>query len=144
MSDTLSTRTAIHPLEPLIADEVQKAVAIVRTQRTLGPSVFFVSVTLQEPPPEVTLAYHEGDALIRAAFMVLLDKTDGSGKTYEAVVDITNEQVTSWRYVAGVQPSIMLDEFFACQEAVKKDPCFIAALAKRGITNLDLVNVDPW
>src|SRR2546423_6312309 len=76
--------------------------------------------------------------------MVLLDKTDGVGATYEAIVNITEGRVTSWRHVEGVQPGIMLEEFFACQEAVKAHPDFQAALARRGITNLDLVYVDPW
>ena len=59
-------------------------------------------------------------------------------------MNITEGRVTLWRHVEGAQPSIMLEEFFACQEAVKAHPDFQAALARRGITNLDLVYVDPW
>jgi primary-amine oxidase len=38
----------------------------------------------------------------------------------------------------------MIDEFFECERTVKAHPDFQAALRKRGITNLDLVMVDPW
>ena len=38
----------------------------------------------------------------------------------------------------------MLDEFFECEDAVKADPDFQAALAKRGVSDMSLVMVDPW
>src|SRR5258708_35474173 len=38
----------------------------------------------------------------------------------------------------------MLDEFFECEELLKKDPDFQAALAKRGVTDMSMVMVDPW
>ncbi|WP_236783160.1 hypothetical protein [Arthrobacter sp. QXT-31] len=43
-----------------------------------------------------------------------------------------------------VQPPFMLDEFAECEEACRKDPNVIAALAKRGLTDLDLVCFEPW
>ena len=147
MADTFSVSPSLsilHPLEPLTADEVTTAVSIVRTQCNLSEHVRFVSVTLNEPSQEVVLSYNQGDQIAREAFMVLLDKTDGIGKTYEAIVNITEGKITSWQHILGVQPSIMLEEFFACEQAVKAHPDFQAALARRGITNLDLVNVDPW
>lgn len=133
-----------HPLEPMTSDEVTNAVEIVRRERNLSESVRFVSVTLNEPSPEVVRAFQPGGAVMREAFLVLLDKTGNAGATYEAIVNITESRVTSWRHIKDVQPSIMLEEFFACEETVKAHPDFQAALAKRGITNLDLVYVDPW
>ena len=132
-----------NPLEPLTAEEITAAVSIVRTERNLSERVRFISVTLHEPPKELVLNYKPGDPLTREAFMVLLDKTNG-GATYEAIVNITSGEVTSWRHIPGVQPSIMLEEFFACEQAVKAHPDFQAALAKRGVTDLTLVYVDPW
>jgi primary-amine oxidase len=38
----------------------------------------------------------------------------------------------------------MIDEFFECEQMLKAHPDFQAALRKRGITNFDLVMVDPW
>lgn len=150
MTETSATNThanstpVLHPLEPLSDKEVQTAVSIVRSKQALSESVRFVSVTLHEPAPEVALNFSSADAVTREAFMVLYDKSNGKGATYEAIVNITTGEVTSWKHVEGVQPSIMLEEFFASQEAVKANPDFQAALARRGITNLDLVNVDPW
>lgn len=131
-----------HPLEPLTAEEIKRAVEIIRTEKSLGRSTRFVTVTLKEPEKAVVLSFELGDRIVREAFMILLDNEEE--KAYEAIVSITEEKVTSWEYVPGVQPGIMLDEFEECEQVVKKDPAFLAALKKRGIDNADLVMVDPW
>jgi len=138
----ISTPSILHPLEPLTAEEITATVHIVRTERNLHERVRFASITLHEPPKEAVLNFKQGDPVTRAAFIILLDNRDGA--TYEAIVSITEGKVTSWRHIPGVQPSIMLDEFFECEQAVKASPEFQEALRKRGITNVDLVMVDPW
>ncbi|MGB7248833.1 MAG: primary-amine oxidase [Phormidesmis sp.] len=131
-----------HPLEPLTPNEISAAVSTLREQKSLTPSVRFVSVTLNEPAKESVLSFTSGDSISREAFVILLD--NATATTYEAVVSISDAQVTSWERIPGVQPSIMLDEFVECEAAVKASPEFQAAIAKRGITDPDLVMVDPW
>ena len=97
---------------------------------------------LKEPAKDIVLNYVEGEAINREAFIVILDNK--SEKTFEAVVSITEEKVISWEHIPGVQAGIMLDEFEECEQVVKNNPEFQAALLKRGITNSDLVMVDPW
>src|SRR5215469_6216977 len=142
IESSISTTLVHHPLEPLTAEEITAAVHIVRTKRNLHERVRFVSVALHEPAKEVVLNFKQGDPISREAFIILLDNNDGA--TYEAVVSITEGNVTSWRHIPGVQPTIMLDEFFECEQAVKASPEFQEALRKRGITNFDLLMVDPW
>ena len=137
-----ASRAVSHPLDPLTSEEIAGAAAILRAQRRLGPRVRFETIVLQEPSKDVVLNYEPGSAISRDAFVVVLDNEDGS--TYEAVVSLNDGQVTSWRHVPGVQPRIMLDEFFECEAAVRADPEFLAALARRGITDPSLVMVDPW
>jgi primary-amine oxidase len=142
IESSISQPSILHPLEPLISEEITAAVRIVRSERNLHERVRFASVTLHEPPKEVVLNFKQGDPITRAAFIILLDNTDGA--TYEAIVSVTEGKVTSWRHIPGAQPPIMLDEFFECEQAVKASPEFQAALRKRGITNFDLLMVDPW
>ena len=78
----------------------------------------------------------------REAFVIILDNADGA--TYEAVVSITMGVIKSWQHIPHVQPSIMLDEFFECENTLKNDPGFQEALRKRGITDFSLLMVDPW
>ena len=137
----LST-TSDHPLDPLTAAEIESSVAILRVQRSLGPRVRFESIVLNEPPKDLVLGFEDGDAITREAFIILFD--NDTGATYEAIVSLYERTVRSWTHIPGVQPRITLDEFYECEIAVKESPEFRAALKKRGITDVDLVMVDPW
>lgn len=57
-------------------------------------------------------------------------------KTVEAVVDITARTVASWREVPGVQPDITEGELFGQDEIAKASPEVLAALKRRGSTDL--------
>lgn len=142
----VSKTTTQHPLDPLAAEEIEQAVAILRSQHGLGDRTRFESVVLKEPAKESLLSLNGGgsilDSVPREALIVLLD--NDTAATYEAVVSLTDKEVGSWRQVPGVQPKIMLDEFYECEAAIKQDPQFREAIKKRGITDVDLVMVDPW
>lgn len=131
-----------HPLEPLTPEEIRAAVTILRESKKISKAARFVSVTLQEPAKDEVLRYHQGDVFDRKAWILLLDNADET--TYEAVISLHQQKVITFDRIVGVQPSIMLDEFVECEAAVKANPEFQAALRKRGITNFDLVMVDPW
>lgn len=131
-----------HPLEPLTAEEILKAVAILKERKNLTESARFEQVGLYEPAKEVVLNFKEGDPISREAFIIVLDSKDS--QTYEAVVSITKEEVISWTHIPGVQPSFLLEEYSELEETVKQHPAFQAALRKRGIEDSSLVMVDPW
>ena len=131
-----------HPLDPLSAPEIERAWQIVQAERALGPRVRAIFIMLHEPPKKAVLANRPGDAVERAAFVVLIDS--GAGKTYEAVVSLSQSRVLSWEHVPGVQPAIVLDEFVDCEAAVRADPRWQEAMRRRGVTNLSLAMVDAW
>ena len=136
------TIAVLHPLEPLTLEEIQEAVSIVRAEQKLGPSVRFASVMLHEPAKAFVLSYQAGAPFPRQAEICIMDRA--TKKVYEAIVSLTEGKVLSWKHIPGVQPPILLDEFLETEEIVKKDPQFQAALLKRGVTDPDLVMVDPW
>ena len=131
-----------HPLDPLTLDEIKTAIQVVRTEKAVGATYRFPCVTLKEPSKAFILSYTTGTPFEREAFLVLLD--NATGTTYEAIVSLTQQKLTTWTAIPGVQPNIMADELSDCEAAVKAHPEFREILAKRGITNLDLVVVDPW
>src|SRR3981081_3586281 len=133
-SDAVAVR---HPLEPLSVDEIAAAVDILRRQRQLGPRVRFVNITLHEPPKDVVLAFETTGSAAREASAILFDNEQG--RTYEAVISLTHKTVTSWAYVPGVQPAIMLDEFLECELACKASPDWQGATRTSGHTDLDRV-----
>ena len=131
-----------HPLEPLTAEEIEAASRILRQDRGLAASARFVYITLREPPKDAVLRYQRGEPFEREAHIVLRERAEC--RTYEAVVSITGGEVRLWREVPGVQPAVMLEEFLATEEAVKKDARWQEAMRRRGITDFDMVMIDPW
>ena len=67
-----------------------------------------------------------------------------NGKVWEARVDLIADRVVDWRHVPGVRPRILIDDITLVGEVARADPRFRAALAKRGITDIENVQVDPW
>ena len=143
MADVLtaaaSERTA-HPLEPLSAEELQAAVDILRRQADLAERVLFEQVTLQEPPKALVTDHCAGADVPREAFAVVLDRD--AGRTYEAVVSLSEEELKSWRHRPGVQPWIMAEELEEVTQLIKADPDYRAGLLKRGIEDLDKIHID--
>ena len=138
-----TTRSVVsHPLDPLTAEEIAEASAILKSQRDLGPRTRFETVVLREPEKSVALKHRPGEPIRREAFLVVLD--NDAEATYEAVVSLNERRVVSWEHVPGVQPRVMFDEFVECEAAVRADARFRAAIKKRGITDPSLVMVDPW
>jgi primary-amine oxidase len=135
-----SATTAVHPLEPLSAAEIEQASDILR--KDLAPTARFVYVMLAEPPKAEVLAYRPGDPIDRQAFIVIRERAERA--TYEAVVSITAGEVRSWRHVPDVQTSITLEEWATLLEVIKQDSRWQEALAKRSVTNFDDVIIDPW
>ena len=126
-----------HPLDPLTADEIRRASALVRAERELADSVQFVTVTLAEPTKEALAA---GSAE-REAAVVLFDRADGA--VHELSVSLDADRVLASRRLDDVQPPFLVAEWEPFVEVVKADPRYREALARRGLTDLDLISIDP-
>jgi primary-amine oxidase len=130
----------VHPLDPLTAAELERAAEIVRAAPGFTPTTRFVTIALAEPPKANVLAFDDGVTLERRAALVLYDRATRT--TTEVVASITGYTVASWTVVPDVQPGFMLEELLACEAAVKADPAFRAALARRGVDDPQLAMVD--
>ncbi|HME10630.1 MAG TPA: primary-amine oxidase, partial [Bryobacteraceae bacterium] len=136
-------RSDAHPLDPLNVSELEQAVSILLREKYLGDGVRIASLNLIEPAKSVVENYKPESPFDRKALAVVLDR--GKRAAYEAVVDLRGRSVESVKQLpSGIQPSIMLDEFSECEETVRRSPLFQEALKKRGVTDADLVMVEPW
>jgi primary-amine oxidase len=131
-----------HPLEPLTAAEIETVSQILKRDRGLADSARFVYVTLREPAKDVVLKYQPGEVFDREAHVLIRERAERT--SYEAVVSLTAGEVRLWRELPGVQPPVMLEEFLATEEAVRKDARWQEAMRRRGITDFDMVMIDPW
>lgn len=127
-----------HPLDPLTAPEYWAAYDAIRASGRTDDKTRFATVRLKPPPKAEVLAWKPGQAFRREAFATLVQ----AGKTIEAVVDVAGMRVVSWREVPGAHAGPTDAESEAMAALVKEDPEFVAALRKRGIT--DLATLDCW
>jgi primary-amine oxidase len=131
-----------HPLDPLSRAEIELAAGMIHADIRAPAALRFVSVELCEPPKAQVLGYEPGAVCERRASAVLLDRELGS--CVEVLVSLTRAEIDSWRVIKGVQPAITPDEVAECQRVARNCPEFLAAIAKRGVTDPDLVMLDPW
>src|ERR1700712_470800 len=133
---------APHPLDPVTADEIRAAVALLRAQGHAGPGWRIASVELREPAKDVVRAHTAGDPVHREAVVICWNRADGM--TYKALVSLTDEKIVSWLPQPGHQANATVDEYHEAEAALLADEGVRAALAARGVTDLDLVLFDVW
>jgi primary-amine oxidase len=97
---------------------------------------------LRDPPKAIVTAFVRGAAFPRTVLVTLLDRA--SGAVFEVLVSLDSEAVISWTHVPGVQPGMTMPELIESDEVVKAHPDYVAALAKRDITDMSLVSIDQW
>ncbi len=131
-----------HPLDPLTKEEIKMAVEILKASGKTTTSSRFSLIVLREPSKAEVLNYKPGDPLRREAFIIVFDRAPN--KTFEAVVDLHQRSVTSWKEIPGVQPSLFLEDVFITQAVVKADLQWQEAMRKRGITDFNSVQIEPW
>jgi primary-amine oxidase len=129
-----------HPLEPLSADEITKAVGI------FAHDGLIARVVLDEPTKaELADAGTNGNVERRAA--ITLVPGPGTG-VLEAIVSLTDDEVLSVDHVADARPALLFDDSIKAIIATIENDDFKAAMARRGISKDDIANgkvqLDPW
>ncbi len=130
-----------HPLDPLSAEELGAAAKIIRMSLDCE-RILFEQIRLLEPPKETVRNHQPGNAVARRAFSVVLDRDTGT--VFELVVSLDDGAVETCKPIPGAQCCILAQECIELAEAVKQDSAFIAALGRRGITDLDQVSVEMF
>jgi len=132
---------ASHPQDPLRPDEIRAASALLTAHPAVPEGTRFVFVELAEPPKDLLTSWTPGLAWDRQAAMVLRNPAERS--TYEALVSLSRGAVISFRAVDGQAP-MMFEEFMACEEVVRQDERWQAAMRLRGVEDFSLAMIDPW
>jgi len=129
-----------HPLDPLTADEISLVAAALRQQQGVRDGWRFASIELAEPEKRELAAGPGGIA--RIAHAVCWNTADG--QAYRSTVTLPAGLVTHWQHLPGVQPNMTVDEWHECDEMLRRHPALVAALDRRGITDLSRVLTDVW
>ena len=131
-----------HQLDPLSAAEIREAASIVRSALEPAASVQFVAITLSEPVKGASADdWSAARDAERLAAVTLHDRSDNA--ITELTVSLGEHRVVDQRIVEGVQAPFLVDEWEPFVAAIKSDARYIAALERRGVTDLDLISIDP-
>jgi primary-amine oxidase len=133
-----------HPLEMLTADEVKRAVGVLRDSGRLPEGALFASIVVHEPAKDVLAQWKPGDPVERRLRCVVVPGP-GCG-VVEAIVDLGTGAIEGWEEIEGVRPTLLMHEAAQAIGTIRKNPEYLAALARRGITAdmIDRVQIDPW
>jgi primary-amine oxidase len=138
-SESAATTTARHPLEPLSADEVAAVRDVIVAAGLLGEGVAVNAVALSEPPKAAVVV---GEEPARCAEVVLIDRARDRASV--ATVDVVGRSVREVLDITGHQPAIALDDQVIAMMATAADPRWQEAVRRRGIDDIDKVQIDPW
>jgi primary-amine oxidase len=133
-----------HPLDPLSAAEITRAVEVIRASEQIRKTTFFPLIVRNEPPKSVVSNHQPGDPFPREAFVVLLDRP--AGRTFEAVVDLRAKKLLSFDERPGVQPPVLVEEYTSAAQIVRRDQRWQEAMRKRGLQDEQFqeVALDTW
>jgi primary-amine oxidase len=127
--------TAPHPLDPLTAEEIALATKAAKVRLT--DAARFSIVTLDEPPK---LDLHRP----RAARLVIVPGPECN--VIEASIRVDTGEIVNWTERPGMRPALGFEESLLAIVVLLGDERYLAALAKRGITEADYerLQIDPW
>jgi primary-amine oxidase len=137
-----------HPLDPLSADEIRRVTALVRATRPGIERWRFGSIELIEPAKDQLPAPSSLDPEVpeeppaRLARAVVWDR-EGDGVD-EVTVDLQRAAILDTCHRPGVQANFTAAEYRECDAYLRGHPEVVAALARRGIHELELVLFDLW
>src|SRR5437588_5524674 len=122
-----------HPLEPLTAEEIKQAADI------FGHEGLIARIVLDEPTKQELTNGHPPERRAAITFV----PGPGTG-VLEAIVSLTDESLVSVDHVPDVRPALLFEDSINAIVAVMESAEFKAALAKRGIDDMEKVQLDPW
>jgi primary-amine oxidase len=131
----------VHPLTPLSPAELEEATALLRRLKGLTASFRFVWVFLEEPDKEALREWPD-TPLPRLVKLIGFDRS--ASLVYEAVVSLTEQEVVEWYDVPEARAPITWTEWEGVEPLVKGDERWQEAMRTRGLTDLDLIQIDPW
>ncbi len=134
--------TADHPLAMVTGDEITQAVEIIRATGRLTDAARFAHVVLHEPAKATVAAWKPGDPIDRELRALVVPGPELL--MFEVIVSVTAGEVREWRDIEGMRPALLFLEAMNAMFTTKEHPEYIAALARRGITDIDNVQIDPW
>ena len=128
-----------HPLSMLSASEINDAVSILKESKIDHENSSFSYINLEEPDKKTL---KEKSTLDRIVKIVGVDKNSNG---FEAEINLSNKKLLNEEPISShAGPTYTLGEIFSAIQLTLEDSNYQKALAKRGIKDLNLIQIDPW
>ena len=131
-----------HPLDPCTADELERAVAVLRSDDKLSDRTFFSAGYAAEPSRHELAKYSRGSSIDR--IMRLIGHDRAKGMSFEANIEVERVEIVDFRWIDDGQAPIGGADVFEVTATLSKNSDWLDALAKRDIDDLSLVHIEPW
>lgn len=131
-----------HPLSLLTPDEVGTTRRVLEAAGELPEGAAVAHIVLDEPDKATLAAWQPGDPVRRRTRALVVPGPELT--MVELVVDVADEQVVARTVIEGMRPALLMGESFVAMLACQEHPDYLAALARRGITDLRGLQIDPW
>ena len=126
----------------LTGDEITRAIEVLRVAGRVPEGALFASVVLDEPDKAVLAAWMPGSPIERRARVVIVPGPEVG--VHEAIVSVTEGRLVSVAEHPDARPALLMTEAINAIFTTMAHPDYLAALARRGITDLETVQIDPW
>ncbi|MEM9607250.1 MAG: primary-amine oxidase [Actinomycetota bacterium] len=132
----------VHPLEPATGAELTASVTALRGSEELSDRAFFTFGHRVEPPREALRRAAAGEDIPRVVSLVGHDPD--RGQSFDARISVADATVleVDWQDVG--QAPVNEHDVFNVYVILAEHDGWKAALARRGITDLDTVHIEPW
>jgi len=141
VAQTVSSTEVEHPLAALTAGEITAAVELIRADKRFSEETRFAYIGLAEPTREEVRAWSPGRPLDRRVRLMLVPGPQAH--ILDAVVALASGEIVVTE-VDDVRPGLLFEESFAAIVAVQQSAEWQAAMRRRGIEDLETVQIDPW
>jgi primary-amine oxidase len=123
---------AVHPLDPLDADELATIGAVLKRSGRFSADANFAWITLKEPDKQLVQAFRPGAEFPRIATLDAIDYAQR--KAFAVVVDVRKREIVSVTDLGARQPGLTDRDTDIAKDVLDADPRIGAALVKRGLT----------
>ncbi|MFK8024725.1 MAG: primary-amine oxidase [Ilumatobacter sp.] len=131
-----------HPLDPASSEELTRAVAVLHTAGELSERAFFTFGHRVEPSRSELRRAASGASIDRIVSLVGHDPE--RGKSFDARVSTVSDSLLDVGWQDLGQAPINDHDVFAVYGILNEHEEWLAALAKRGITDPSTVHLEPW
>ena len=131
-----------HPLDALSAAEIAVTKQVLADAGLLGEGGLVSHIVADEPDKVWLARWRPGDPVRRRTRALIIPGPELT--MIEAIVSISEATVVEQYTIEGMRPALTMTEAMFAVQACLDHPDYVAALARRGVTDLSTVQIDPW